>query len=532
MLYAAPTFWRLKALCTLLVVLFLSCPIVNGQQPDGFEGFMAGIRANAVKGEVVYQRENGKFPLESGLRLEQGDLIRSSKDSYAELLLQPGNYLRLNAGTELKIFSDQHDKMRLKLNEGAIVIELLSRENSPFSWFQMEQSTELIRVITPDAEVFINRPGILRISTTAAGRTEVVVREGEAALNGFKVKKKRRAVVASGNVRVSEIDSRIEDNFDAWSRERAGQLVQANKQLKNAAPWSKKLVRGQTEIEVPEDENNDNTRGRVISARPGIVNFVEDGVEIRRRAKEWEQLTEETLLEAGDSVRTNANSLAELMLFPDTFLRIDASSEVSFDELTGDAVALKVARGSAILDIARFDRKRAPQIIIGGSSTSVAVNDNGNYRVDARGGRNTITVREGKVIFKDRSIGSCKRIDGDTISDCEKKAADNFDLWSRHRGEGELYNGRVTVAMVTHLARLRRYRFRSAGFWYQQPGQTSYTFVPFTSELFRSPYGGNYSTALAPRGTTINRGDSGNRNPNRRGAEIWRPKAEIKRPNP
>jgi len=93
-----------------------------------------------------------------------------------------------------------------------------------------------------------------------------------------------------------------------------------------------------------------------------------------------------------------------------------------------------------------------------------------------------------------------------------------------------LYNGRGTVATATYLARLRRTRFRSAGFWYQEPGQTTYTFVPFTSQLFRSPYGGNYSTAFAPRGTTINRGDSGIRNPNRRGPEILRPKPEVRPP--
>jgi hypothetical protein len=136
------------------------------------------------------------------------------------------------------------------------------------------------------------------------------------------------------------------------------------------------------------------------------------------------------------------------------------------------------------------------------------------------------------VIFNERFVDGCKRIDSATISDCDKKPADNFDFWSQHRGEGELYNGRALVATVTHLARLRRNRFKTAGFWYQQPGKTSYTFVPFTSQLFRSPYGGNYSTALAPRGSTISRDDSGSRNPNRRGPEVWRPKTDIKRPVP
>ena len=501
------------------------CGLVLGQD-ESVEGFISGIRANAVKGDVIYQRGDGKFPLESGLKLEQGDFIRSGKASYAELLLQPGNFLRVGADTELELFSDQHEKMRLKLNKGSIVIELLTRDNAGFSRYLIDEATELIRVITSDAEVFISRPGIFRI--TAGGRTEVVAREGEAFINGFRVKKKRRAVTANETVTVSEIDNKIEDDFDAWSRERAKQLVQANKSLKKTESWSTRLKKGETEIEVPDENDNENARGRVISARPGTVNFVEDGVEFSRAAKEWEPLTEKTLLEPGDKLRTHVNSFAELVLFPDTHLRIDASSEVLLEQLTGDAIALKVARGSMIVDVAHFDRKQSPQIIIGGSSTSATIRDDGNYRVDG----NTITVREGKVTFRERSISDCNRIEGNTISECDKEPVDNFDLWSQHRGEGELYNGRGTVATATFLARLRRGRFRSAGFWYQEPGQTTYTFVPFSSQLFRSPYGGNYSTAFAPRGTTINRGDSGIRNPNRRGPEILRPKPDVRPPGP
>src|SRR5678815_1662294 len=200
-------------ICAICGLVLLSCLIVNGQD-ESIEGFIAGIRANAVKGDVFYQRAEGKFPLESGLKLEQGDFIRSGKDSYAELLLQPGNFLRVGADTELELFSDQHDKMRLKLNKGSIVIELLSRDNGGFSRYLIDEATELIRVITSDAEVFINRPGIFRINATAGGRTEVVAREGETAINGLRIKKKRRAVTANESVTVSEIDTKIEDDFD------------------------------------------------------------------------------------------------------------------------------------------------------------------------------------------------------------------------------------------------------------------------------------------------------------------------------
>src|SRR6185503_3348476 len=102
-----------------VVVVLLAFLTVNGQD-ESVEGFISGIRPNAVKGEVFYQRGDGKFPLESGLRLEQGDFIRSGKGSYAELLLQPGNFLRVGADTELNLFCDEHDKMRLKLTQGTI----------------------------------------------------------------------------------------------------------------------------------------------------------------------------------------------------------------------------------------------------------------------------------------------------------------------------------------------------------------------------------------------------------------------------
>src|SRR5215213_5574724 len=259
----------------MLIAVFWIWPTVNGQRQESFEGFMAGIRSNAVKGEVFYRRADGKFPLESGLKLEEGDFIRTSKDSYAELLLQPGNYLRVGGETECQIFSEQHDRMRLKLNKGTVNIELLSRETPNLWWHPMEKATELLRVITPDAEVFINHPGIFRINTTAGGRTEVLVREGEAVLNGYRVKKKRRAVAANGSVTAGEIDAKTEDKFDAWSRERAGHLVQANRLLKNERAWSKREKEGETSVEVPKGEEEKDTRGLVISARPGTVNFAE-----------------------------------------------------------------------------------------------------------------------------------------------------------------------------------------------------------------------------------------------------------------
>jgi hypothetical protein len=509
--------------CSMLVIVAaLICLTARAQREESFEGFMSGIRANAVEGTVLYQRKDGKFPLETGLKLEEGDSIRTSNNSYAELLLQPGNYFRIGSQTDCQIFSEPYDKMRLKVTEGVINLEILSREMSNF-FFTPDMINELIRVITPNAEILIARPGVFRINVTS-GRTQLIVRKGEAVISGRRVKEKRAAIAANGAVTISEIDSKVEDRFDTWARDRAATMVKANKLLKKTSPWAK--IRDQDaemSVKLSDDEERA-VPGRIISAKPGTVNFVENGVELGAPEK-WEQLTEKSEPESGDTLRTNENSFVELVLFPDMYLRLDHLSEVLLDQLSNDAISLKVLRGSAIVDIARFDRKQMPQITIGGPTTSVVISDKGNYRIDARGGSDSISVRDGKVVFAERNVGDCRIIAGGTVSDCDKKPVDNFDFWSQYRGEGGLYNGRYVVSTATYLARLRLLRFRNTGFWFQQPGEMSYTFVPFTSRLYRSPYGGNYSPVLSSR-PFLNRAHVNNGSP----SQIREPK--LVKPQP
>jgi hypothetical protein len=481
----------------------------QGQQPEGFEGFVSGIHANAVQGAVVYQRNDGKFDLEAGLRLEEGDFIRSGGNAYAELLLQPGNYLRVGEDADCQILHDPHDKMKLKLNQGAFSVEILSKDGEG-SWYfyeSLSQRYELIRFITPNAEVFITEPGIFRINVIG-GRTDLIVRKGQAVINGRHVREKRRAMASRDGVTIIDIDAKIQDNFDVWGRERAEKLIQANRLLKNDAPWAKNRKAGQEPVmNLPDDEERGNHSPLVVSAKPGTVNFVEAGVEFSHGG-EWQPATENLQLEAGDKLRTSEHAFAELTMLPDISLRLDGESEISFDQLSNETISLKLLRGSAILDVARFDRKQAPRIALAGTSTSIVIADEGNYRIDVAQNRDEITVREGKVTFKERSVSSCRKIVSETVSDCDKKRVDNFDFWSEHQGEGELYNGRATVAMVAHLARLRRLRFKNTGFWYQIPGQAQYTFVPFSSSRFRSPYGGNYSIAFKQHRLPMIRPDS------------------------
>jgi hypothetical protein len=188
------------------------------------------------------------------------------------------------------------------------------------------------------------------------------------------------------------------------------------------------------------------------------------------------------------------------------YLRLKGGSAIALDQLTNDSISLKLLQGSAILDISRFEAKRFPLITIAGLTNTAVISDEGNYRIDVGAGVDEITVRKGKLTFKAQSVGACRKIASGYIRDCDKTARDNFDFWSAHRGEGLVFNGRRTVTMVNHLARLRLSRFRNSGFWFQNPGENFYTFIPFYSQRFRSPYGGSYSTVLV--GLITNRSSS------------------------
>ena len=479
----------------LLVTVLVSFGTVTAQEEETYEGFMHGIRANAAKGEAVYERNEAKFALEPGLKLEAGDTIKTTPGAYAEILLQPGNYLRIGGDSELQIVDDEHDRMKFKLIRGTLILEILSRENLS-SYYDSFEARYLIRILTPSNEAFFVDPGIFRLNATAADRTDLIVRNGAAVIRGQQVKAKRHATALKDGVTLTEIDSKSEDEFDAWARERADTLVRMNKLLKKTSPWTDKHKEGQeASVDLPEDEGTGGSP-LIVSAKPGAVNFVETGVAFSRKSGEWQALTENAHLETGDRLHTEANSFAELVLFPDMYFRVAGASEVLFEQLSNDGISIKILKGSAILDVARFDRKEVPQITLAGPATAVALANTGNYRVDANASTDTITIRDGKVTFKERSVGSCRAITGGVVSECAKKRTDNFDYWSRYRGEGGFYGG---LSMAAYLAKSRRVRFRNTGFWFQNPGQASYTFVPFKSEYFRSPYGGNYTTVLSPR---------------------------------
>ncbi|HSE22995.1 MAG TPA: hypothetical protein VLB68_15115, partial [Pyrinomonadaceae bacterium] len=154
------------------------------QDPNiNFEGLVNGVRINVWEGTVSFERNNARDKATTGLVIEDGDRVFSERSSRAEILLQPGNYLRLANDTQLKFLSTTYDKVRLELTAGSVNFELL---NDPWVSPLTEAvgRYDLIRTITPAGEILIVQPAIIRISVAADNTVEVVVRSGTAILDG------------------------------------------------------------------------------------------------------------------------------------------------------------------------------------------------------------------------------------------------------------------------------------------------------------------------------------------------------------
>src|SRR5687768_17521332 len=263
---------------TLLLLLTLATLVVQiwaqdqEEQIDNIPAVLSGLRANVVEGDVVYVRENAKFNLEADLELKQADTVRTAANARTELLLQPGNLLRVGADTECKLVDDRYDRLKFLLSKGTLSFELLKNDWEDTSDFfeTLKHGFELIRVITPNAEVLITQPGIFRINV-ADGRTELVVRRGEAVIDGRRVKEKRAGISTRGSVNVTEVDMKSEDALDVWARERSETLIETNHALKKDAPWAKKKEGREALVDIPASEMRGGNNPHVVSARPGAV---------------------------------------------------------------------------------------------------------------------------------------------------------------------------------------------------------------------------------------------------------------------
>jgi hypothetical protein len=180
---------------------------------------------NLVEGDVSVKSGNSKSDqdwslLVPGDVVKEGDAVKTGPGSRAEVLLNPGSYLRLSENSEFKFDSTSIDSIKINLLKGAAIVEAVAGGASV-----------LATVITPNAQFSIARAGVYRFNVDDSGRTEAQVTKGRLTTGTLEVREGREVVVGDAGSELVAVDKRPADTFDAWSKDRAKSLVEANANL-------------------------------------------------------------------------------------------------------------------------------------------------------------------------------------------------------------------------------------------------------------------------------------------------------------
>jgi len=182
---------------------------------------------NFVSGDVKLQTpgRSGWRSLTTTDDLKSGDVLKTGSDGRAEVLLNPGSYLRLGVNSEFELADASLDNLRLKLYKGSAVVEATGYDDM----------RTYILLDTPQTSVQLVRRGIYRLNITPDGRTEVAVQKGRALVGKKPLTVKGGEVArvgAGGGVEVAKLDKKNLDELDLWSKERAKELARLNGELK------------------------------------------------------------------------------------------------------------------------------------------------------------------------------------------------------------------------------------------------------------------------------------------------------------
>ena len=256
------------------------------------------------------------------------------------------------------------------------------------------------------------------------------------------------------------------------------------------------------------DAARDRDLSRVISAKAGGVNHVAGDVTFRRAgANDWKRLTTTDDLRSGDAVRTGADGRVEILLNPGSYLRLGHNSEFVFTETKLDRLRLRLAVGSAVVEVTGFDDIDV-LVAVETPESEVSILRSGLYRFNAsRGGATEVFVHKGRASVRGTLVkgGQFVRVasgPGTVLAEKfdKKQQRDALDLWSRERAQ-ELakINDRLQRRSVNTLLAHARMNdmffgggsFGHLGVWLWSPFAGCYTFLPFAYG-WPSPYGYYY----------------------------------------
>ncbi|MFL6373978.1 MAG: FecR domain-containing protein [Pyrinomonadaceae bacterium] len=195
----------------LFVVVLLASGLVAQEQGRYVVSARAG-GVNFIRGQVSVTRAAGdRSTLLRQDTIEVGDEVSTGDEAYAEVLLDPGSYLRVAPGSRFRFASTSLDNVKVELLSGSAIFEINSDDNFALS------------VSTPATTLILNRSGIYRLDLAPPpGELEVI--KGRVLIGSTELTSGRRLKLEAGAT-PEKFDAKHLDAFAAWSDSRAKEIA-------------------------------------------------------------------------------------------------------------------------------------------------------------------------------------------------------------------------------------------------------------------------------------------------------------------
>lgn len=172
---------------------------------------------NYSEGLTTVSRSNGTTgTLIIGDQLDPADKVETSTGGMAEVLLNPGSYLRLGGESSFSFRTTSLDDLRLDIHSGSAILEVVASNQFKVTAF------------TPKGRVTIVHTGVYRIDVSPDGNGLVSVIEGKAVVgerNIALVTEGKTGTIDGGVVVVGKFDKGKRDGLATWSRSRSKDLA-------------------------------------------------------------------------------------------------------------------------------------------------------------------------------------------------------------------------------------------------------------------------------------------------------------------
>ena len=239
----------------------------------------------------------------------------------------------------------------------------------------------------------------------------------------------------------------------------------------------------------------------VISAKAGGVNFIEGTVTVLRKTGKSGYLLKTDTLEIGDKVATGADGKAEILLNPGSYIRLAGNSEFEFITTSLDDLKLKLARGSAMLEVFADDDFR---VIVNTPGAQFYAVKSGVYRIDVMNdGTAKIEVWDGKAKIGDTNASIVKSgrealVNGNqvAVAKFDRDEQDALEMWSKSRAKAlakinsRLEKNALRNTLIYGYQSNNWNLYNSFGLWIADASHSGYCFLPFGYGWY-SPYGYN-----------------------------------------